>query len=136
MPLTASMEAPLCKHAADLKRLDGQRVRLVGTYLPVPTLKKMPRPGQPRAEVYLGEVVIQLGGQAAAYDPTAPENTPAKISLGTTLRSSDEIARFRDRRVLVEGRLVLSHAPDHAPDTASPKPAPTLIEPAGLRPAE
>lgn len=129
------MKPPPCKHAIDLKRLEGQRVRLLGVYLPVPTLKKMPRPGQPREEVYLGEVVIQLEGQAIAYDPTAPESTPARINLGKTFRSSEEIARFRGQRVVVEGQLVLDHAQVPSPDAASPKPAPTLLDPGGLRPA-
>ncbi|HBL30210.1 MAG TPA: hypothetical protein DD490_25540 [Acidobacteria bacterium] len=115
---------PLCTTAAQLGPLDGRWVRLVGTYLPVPTLKKMPRPGAPREELDLGQVVIELAGDA-----------PARIALGTTIRPGDEIARFRHRRVAVEGRLVLAPV-SQVPEAAAPRPAPVLLDPSGLRLAE
>jgi hypothetical protein len=122
------------RNAAQLKRHDGESVSLVGTYLPVPTLKKMPRPGRPREEVELGEVVIELEGSAAEYDPAAGDGAPARIALGTGLRASDEIAAFRDRRVAVEGRLAL--AGGARPDAAAVRPEPVLYDPAGLRLAD
>ena len=126
---------PLGEHAAELKPLDGKQVRLVGTYVPVPTLKKMPRPGKPRAEAHLGEVVIELAGSAAAYDAAATAGTPARIALGDTVRPRDEIARLGNRRVSVEGRLALAPGGDD-PQAAAPRPAPVLYNPTGLRLAE
>lgn len=105
-------ELPLCESAADLRRLDGRQVRLAGIYRPVPTLKKMPRPGRPQEEVFLGEVVIGLDG--------------AEVALAG-LRPPAEIARFQGCRVTVEGRLVLE--PESDPDTASQQPVPTLFDP-------
>ena len=130
------MSLPLCEDAAQLGPLDGRLVRLVGTYLPVPTLKKMPRPGQPREETHLGEVVIELAGRAAAYDPAAMESAPARIALGTMFRPSDEIARLGHRRISVEGRLVLAYDAGRDPRAAAPKPGPVLLDPTGLRLAE
>ena len=123
-----------CEHAAQLRPFDGRRVRLIGIYRPVPTLKKMPRPGRPREEVELGEVVIELAGSASEYDPAGAPDAPARIALGTATRSSDEIARFRDRRVAVEGRLVL--AGGARPGAASPRPGPALLDPGEPRLAE
>lgn len=107
-----SGELPLCESAADLRRLDGRRVRLTGIYRPVPTLQKMPRPGQPREEVFLGEVVIELAGARVALEGLRPET---------------EIARLQSCRVTVEGRLALEPASD--PETAGLRPVPTLFDP-------
>lgn len=126
---------PVCENAAEARLLDGRQVRLIGTYLPVPTLKKMPRPGQAAEEVELGQVVIQIEGSASEYDRTAARDTPARIELGSSFRAPQEIAALRHRRVSVEGRLVLA-PPVQDPNAASLKPAPTLFEPAGLRLAE
>ncbi len=94
---------PRLDRAEQLRALDGQRVRLFGSYLSVPSLKRMPRPGRPPEYVDLGEVVIQIEGSAAAYDPAAGD-TPARIGLGNAARPSEEIARCFD----------LSHALRHA----------------------
>jgi hypothetical protein len=131
----ASDALPVCDHAAEVERLDGQRVRLLGVYRPVPTLKKMPRPGASREEVELGEVVIVLEGSASQYDPTAADGEPAQIGLGTAVRATGEIAQFRDRRVTVDGRLTVKSSGSSA-RAASQKPAPVLHEPADLRLAE
>jgi len=131
----ADESLPLGERAAELKPLDGRQVRLVGAYIPVPTLKKMPRPGKPRAEAELGEVVIELEGSASAYDRTATDAMPARIALGDTVRPRDEIERLAHRRVSVEGRLAL--APDDGDAKgAAPQPAPVLYNPTGLRLAE
>ena len=131
----AAESLPLGERAAELRTLDGKQVRLVGTYVPVPTLKKMPRPGRPRAEADLGEVVIELAGSAAAYDAAASEAMRARIALGDTVRPRDEIARLANRRVSVEGRLAL--APDDGgAKGAAPRSAPVLYNPPGLRLAE
>jgi hypothetical protein len=118
------MEAPLCHDAAELAALDGRQVRLLGRYLAVPTLKTMPRPGQPRDEVDLGEVVIEVTGEAG----------PMRVHLGTGFRPRDEIERFNDRRVVVPGRLTLN--PEPAVDVAGEQPAPTLLDPGEPRLAE
>jgi hypothetical protein len=102
-------------------------VRLVGVYRLVPTLVKMPRPGGSREEVELGEVVIELEGGASEFDPAAPVGEPARIALGTDVRPVDEIARFRGRRVAVEGRIAL--AGPAAAQGAAQRPAPTLLDP-------
>ncbi len=125
---------PRCTHADQLRHLDGQWLRLAGTYLALPTLKKMPRPGRGRELVQLGEVVIALEGGAAAYDPTAWEDSPAYIRLGEGRRPAEEIAAFGGRRVEVEGRLAL--APPGEAEAAGPRPGATLLEPRGLHLAE
>ena len=51
----------------------------------------------------------------------------ATVALGPGARPETEIARFRDRRVSVEGRLVLQ--PPSDPETAGPRPLPTLFDP-------
>lgn len=123
---------PICEQAAQVQRLDGRRVRLVGTYTPVPTLKKMPRPGRPRQEVDLGEVSILIEGRASAYDAGAADGEPALIALGTEVRAADEIARLRGRRISVEGTLIVKErAP--ARQAASQRPAPALHDPVELR---
>ena len=99
-----------CTHADHLRDADGCVVQLCGTYVAVPTLKKMPRPGQPREEAKLGEVVIALEGSAAAYDSLAVDDVPARVALGDGPRPAAEIAAFDGRRVEVEGRLVLRPA--------------------------
>jgi len=101
--------------------MDGRRVRLIGTYAAVPTLKKMPRPGRPAEEVDLGEVVIVLD----------PGGEGARVALGTDARSPDEIAEFDGRRVEVEGRLVLE--PSSGSEGAAPRAGPALESPTGPR---
>ena len=119
----------MCQHASQLEPLDGQRVRLVGVYTPVPTLKKMPRPGRPREDVDLGEVMIELEGSASDYDSSAAQGQPVRIALGTDLRAEEEIARLRGRRVSVEGELRL-HGHQPSPNVASRRPGPVLSDPA------
>jgi hypothetical protein len=123
---------PRLDRAEQLRRLDGQRVRLVGSYLSVPSLKRMPRPGGPPEYVDLGEVVIQIEGSAAAYDPAAGD-TPARIGLGNAARPSEEIARFNDRRVSVEGRIVLRAEAALTHRSAARRPNPVLQDSSGLR---
>ena len=123
---------PRLDRAEQLRWLDGQRVRVVGTYLSVPSLKKMPRPGRPPEYVDLGEVVIQIEGSAAAYDPAAGD-TPARIGLGMAARPSDEIVRLNDRRVSVEGRIVLRPEMASTHRSAVRRPSPVLQDPTGLR---
>ncbi|MBS0544046.1 MAG: hypothetical protein JSR40_09970 [Proteobacteria bacterium] len=120
-----------CTHADHLRDADGCLVRLCGTYLAVPTLKKMPRPGAPREEVKLGDVVITLQGSAAAYDPLALDDAPARVALGDGPRPAEEIAAFDGRRVEVEGRLVLRPAANisGAPPAAHRLPRPVLQSP-------
>jgi len=130
-----SQSLPVCEQGAQLQGLDGERVRLIGTYLPVRTLKKMTRPGRPRDEVELGAVVIVLEGSASEYDTTAPAGEPVQVALGADGRAAEEIARLRDRRISVEGRLTLSPRAQSS-RAASQKPAPVLHDPVELRLAE
>lgn len=120
-----------CTHADHLRDADGCMVRLCGTYFAVPTLKKMPRPGAPREEVKLGDVVITLQGSAAAYDPLAPDDAPVRVALGDGPRPAEEIAAFDGKRVEVEGRLVLRPAANisGAPPVAHRLPRPVLQSP-------
>ena len=126
---------PVCEEAAQLRGLDGRRVRLIGTYLPVRTLKKMTRPGRPRDEVELGAVVIVLEGNASEYDAAAPAGEPVQIALGADVRATEEVARLRGRRISVEGRLTLDPRVQST-RAASRKPAPVLDDPVELRLAE
>lgn len=126
----AAVDLPLCDSADRAKLLDGQQVRLIGAYLPVPSPTKKPRPGEPSEGAWLGQVVIELDGSSAVYDASEHPTSPARIELGAGFRTEEEIASFRGRRVSVEGRLVL--APTPPPDVASPKPKPALLEPARL----
>ena len=123
---------PRLDRAEQLRQFDGQRVRLVGTYLSVPSLKKMPRPGRPPECVDLGEVVIQIDGSASAYDPAAGD-MPARIGLGMEARPSEEIVRLNDRRVAVAGRLVLRPEMASTHPAAVRRPGPVLQDPTGLR---
>lgn len=123
---------PRLDRAEQLGQFDGQRVRLVGTYLSVPSLKRMPRPGRPPEYVDLGEVVIQIAGSASDYDPAAGD-MPARIGLGSEARSSEEIVRLNDRRVAVEGRIVLCPEAASTHRCAVPRPGPVLQDPTGLR---
>ncbi|MEF8718841.1 MAG: hypothetical protein V5B44_14395 [Candidatus Accumulibacter necessarius] len=123
---------PRLDRAEQLRWLDGQRVRVVGTYLSVPSLKRMPRPGRLPEYVDLGEVVIQIEGSSEAYDPAAGD-TPARIGLGMAARPSDEIVRLNDRRVFVEGRIVLRPEMASTHRSAVLRPSQVLQDPTGLR---
>lgn len=116
-------QLPTCTSGADLARHDGQRVVLVGIYRKrvVPKNK-----GQPPSEFY-GQVQLELTGKATNYDPTAWDAALAVVQLGTDKRPDDEVATLADRKVAVEGRIVL-HPPIEDPDIASPTPGPTLFE--------
>jgi hypothetical protein len=79
---------PICTSGADLARLDGQRVVLVGTYRKRMVSKKMGRP----ATQFYGHAQIELTGKAIDYDPSAWDGALAVVRLGTDKRSDDEIA--------------------------------------------
>jgi hypothetical protein len=128
-------DVPRLDRAEQLRRFDGQRVCLVGTYLSVPSLTRMPRPGRPPEYADLGEVVIQIDGRASAYDPAAGD-VPARIGLGSEARSSEEIVRLNHRRVAVEGRVVLRPEMARVLPCAARRPGPELQDPNGLRLAE
>ena len=96
-------QLPTCTSGADLARLDGQRVVLVGTYRKRIVSKKM---GQPATQFY-GHAQIELTGKATDYDPSAWDGALAIVRIGTDKRPDDEIAKLADQPVTVEGRLVL-----------------------------
>jgi hypothetical protein len=116
-------QLPTCASAADLARLDGQRVVLVGIYRKRMVAKKK---GQPVTQFY-GHAQIELTGKATEYDPSAPDDERALIRIGTDKRPEDEIARLTDQPVSVEGRLVLE-PPIADPNVASATPGPTLFD--------
>ena len=119
---TAMSQLPLCKTGADLARLDGQRVRVVGTYRRELVARKQ---GEPPA-LFLGHVMIELSGRTTDYDPSRWD-APAAVSLGTAPRPADEVDRFADQPVAVEGRLVLNPPPPD-PEAASERLPPTLFD--------
>lgn len=115
-------QLPLCKTGADLARLDGQRVRVVGIYRRELIARKQ---GEPPT-LFLGHVMIELSGRTTDYDPSRWD-APAAVSLGTTPRPADEVAHFTDQAVAVEGRLVLNPPPPD-PEAASERLPPTLFD--------
>jgi hypothetical protein len=122
-------QLPTCTSGADLARLDGQRVVLVGTYRKRMVSKKM---GQPATQFY-GHAQIELTGKATDYDPSAWDGALAIVRIGTDKRPDDEIAKLADRAVTVEGRLVL-HPPLAEPNVASAAPEPTLFDVGAITP--
>ena len=95
---------------------DGQTVTLEGTYLKRMRRKGMSRPGRPSPKVFLGYVQIELVG----------EGETRRIQLGTEPRPEAEVSAFADKRVQVNGRLVLSPAVE--PGVATTMPRPTLMD--------
>jgi hypothetical protein len=134
-PIAATKEGPpvsqlpTCTSGADLARLDGQRVVLVGTYRKRMVPKKK---GQPATQFY-GHAQIELTGKATDYDPQAWDGALAIVRIGTDKRPDEEIASLADRPVAVEGRLVL-HPPIAEPNVAQPTPGPTLFDVGAITP--
>jgi hypothetical protein len=116
-------QLPTCTSGADLARLDGQRVVLVGIYRKRMVAKKK---GQSATEFY-GHAQIELTGKATDYDRSAWDGALAIVRIGTDKRPDDEFARLADQPVAVEGRLVL-HPPIADPNVASSTPGPTLFD--------
>ena len=114
---------PICRSGADLAPLDGKRVKLVGTYRKRLVAKKQ---GRPATEFY-GQAQIELTGKATDYDPAAWDGALAVVSLGIDRRPADEIERFTDQPVAIEGRLVL-HPPPDDPSVARAMRPPTLFD--------
>lgn len=106
-----------------MARLDGQRVRVTGVYRRALVARKQ---GEEPTQ-FLGQVDIELTGRATDYDPKQWDGAGALISLGIEPRSSDEVARFADQTVTVEGRLIL-HPRSANPEIAQEDPLPTLVE--------
>lgn len=102
--------------------VDGQRVRVIGIYRRELVERKQ---GEPPT-LFLGRVVIELAGRTTDYDPRRWD-APATVRLGTDPRPHDEVARFVDQPVTVEGRLVLNPPPAD-PDAASERLPPTLFD--------
>ncbi|HWU88150.1 MAG TPA: hypothetical protein VN253_12775 [Kofleriaceae bacterium] len=119
---TAMSQLPSCKTGADLARLDGERVQVVGTYRREMVARKQ---GEPPTR-FLGHVVIELSGRTTDYDPSRWDG-PAEVSLGMAPRPADEVAHFADQLVAVEGRLVLNPPPAD-PEAASERLPPTLFD--------
>lgn len=116
-------ELPLCKSAADMGRLDGQRVRVIGVYRRELVARKQ---GEAPTH-FLGTVQLELEGKATDYDAKKWKDLGALISLGADPRPADEVTRFADQKVAVEGKLLLRPAPTD-PDVAQEDPQPTLVD--------
>ncbi|MFO0744183.1 MAG: hypothetical protein U1F43_00725 [Myxococcota bacterium] len=131
------MATPTCRTSADMKRLDGKLVRLEGTYRRYLEETSMPRPGRkPPPREFLGRVVIEVEGAPSAYDEAGADEGPSEVLLGADARPADEVTRFADQPVVVEGRLVLD--PDAALgddelEQARPSGLPTLREVKAVR---
>lgn len=128
----ASASPALCRSAADMARLDGQRVLVEGVYQKKMEQLQMPRPGRPEPPpVFRGLVELRLEGSAEVYDPTMPEDEPAALLLGQGARPEEELARLDGQRVRVEGRLVLDGDSLLSPaelEVARPSTGPVLVD--------
>jgi hypothetical protein len=93
-------QLPLCPDGRTLGGLDGQKIRLVGLYRKSLTALKMRGPKK-----FRGEIHIELRGAAADYDPKAAASLKAIVEIG--VRPPEEVERLVDKRVQVDGFLVL-----------------------------
>ncbi len=118
---------PVCQTAEDMKRLDGQTVKLVGVYRQRAIARKKARPGRPAETRPSNYVSIELRGSAASYDRHAADGEGARVRLGDEARSTDEIARLGDKPVVAIGRLVVAPPPPEE-DVASEDPTPILVD--------
>lgn len=119
---------PLCQSTEDMKKLDNQRVRLVGIYRRYLEPTKMPRPGQPvPAPEFLGRAYIEVKGLATAYDPHIADGLPGRVQLGEEARPPAEVAELDGKKVEVSGLLVLEPVVDNT--VARPNPLPRLQDP-------
>lgn len=122
---------PRLDRAEQLRQFDGQRSRS-RTYLSVPSLKKMPRPGRPPEYVDLGRGRHSDRGQCRGLRPGGRRHAGThQARHGST--TSDQIVRLNDRRVSVEGRIVLRPEMASTHRSAVPRPSPVLQDPTGLR---
>lgn len=102
-----SADPPVVAHEADLKRHDGQVVRLVGIYRPLAMPWKMREPAK-----HFGHAAVQVEKEW--------------IQLGVGPRPASERFHWTGRRVEVVGRLVLRPPLRYPPHVAQPLPNPTL----------
>lgn len=100
------MNLPHCTTYADCEAHDNQRVEIVGIYA-----VWAPRPGRSADDPRSRQVRIELEGSAGGPFLEAGDDP-------RHLRSPDEIARFRDRRVRVVGRF-LRQMPQRRPHEAA-----------------
>ena len=89
-----------CRNGKDMAHSDGKKVRLIGVYRKSLTSRKMR--GQ---KTFHGYVEIELEGQASDYSSTAGPGKPVVQLLGK--RPTEEVDRFTDKRVRVDGVLDL-----------------------------
>lgn len=108
-PDPAASQPPTCRTEADLKAHDGQVVRLVGVYKPLPVPRK--KAGPP---VYMGHAAIVVGDRW--------------VRLGKAVRSDAEHRRWNGKPVAVTGRFVFRPPMELPPHVAQPLPPPTLYE--------
>lgn len=134
-----SANIPVCRSSEDMARLDGQRVRLEGTYRKKLEQLSMPRPGRPAPPPeFRGFVVLELEGSPEVFDPSLSADQPTLVQLGQDARPAEEVERLLDQRVSVQGRLVLdptSLLSEEELEMARPDGLPTLVEPGEVAPA-
>ena len=124
------MEAPpLCQTSTEMKHLDGQVVRLVGIYRKRLVHKKKPSRWDNSPPIFMGYIVIEVEGSPLEYDPYQMPEARSIVRLGLEPRPSEEVERFVDKKVMVEGKLMIdvsSLAPP--PDVAQVSQPPVLLD--------
>ena len=100
------MKLPSCTTYAECETHDRQRVEVVGTYR-----VWAPRPGRSADDPRSRQVRIELDGSSGG--PFLEAGTDPRH-----LRSHDEIARFRDRRVRVVGTFLRQMPQTKPPEEA------------------
>jgi len=120
---------PLCQTSTDMKRLDGHRVQLVGIYRKRLIHKKKPSPMDNSPPLFMGHVFIEVEGSPQVYDQYQAPDSRSMVRLGLQPRPPEEVDRFVDKKVIVEGKLLVdvsSLAPP--PDVAQVAEPPVLME--------
>jgi hypothetical protein len=121
--------APICQTSTDIKRLDGQQVRLVGIYRKHLMYKKKPRPFDNTPPVFTGHIFIEVEGSPEVYSPYQLPDAKSMVRLGLQPRSPEEIERFVDKKVIVEGKLLVDVSSlTPSPEVAQAAQPPVLLE--------
>lgn len=128
-------DLPICTHAADLKRLDGQVVQLSGTYRKfmiqgktMPAMGPGAKPETP--EHFLGHGAVEIDGTPNEYDPQNSPDGVVLVRLTLDPRPAGEVDQHAGKAVTVVGRLVVdgSALEDDEEDIARPDPLPVLVD--------
>jgi hypothetical protein len=125
---------PIWTTAAQIRAADGQIVTPDAVYEPRPSRRRKPRPGRDEPAVDLGFVALRLEGPASELHDGGAPDAPARLDLGATPRSAEEIAALSGRRVRITGRVVLEPPTDRG--VAGPRSAPRLVPTGAPRPLD